>query len=108
MSLSAGSCPTRRLRRYEIAISGARNNAPTGAEEASEPLGASMANRASPAGARAARVGVNRTPSTRARDVGYYLRPLFLLDTFIGALVRHICSVQQRLEQLDARLFLVR
>ena len=46
----------RPVRRYEIAISGARNKAPGSAEEASEPLGASMAKRPSPA-AHAARVG---------------------------------------------------
>jgi len=49
----------RTVRRYEIAISGARNNAPGSAEEASEPLGAAQTGLASN-GAR--RVGVGWGP----------------------------------------------
>ena len=74
-----------RLRRYEIAISGARNNAPGSPEEASERLGASMANRASPAARAWASAGVPRD----AVDATY-LRPLLLPH----ALLLDRCRVQ--------------
>ena len=59
-TMSPGERDTRshgRLRRYEITFSGAGNNAPGSAEEASEPLGASMAKRPSPRRACGTRLG---------------------------------------------------
>ena len=78
-----------------LAMAGARNSPTNIAWEALEPLWAASRGPAPDCARRAcASAGTPATPSTRARDVGYYLRPLLLLDALLRALLLHRCSVQ--------------